>query len=881
MALHSLYSSLFTLSAVLSFATAIYTLRHSQLPEATAFALLLGSQGLWALANLLQLFSPELRGQLLWDSLALLATDLAINAALSFALTYSGHEKFLRRYWFWLLLFPALHQVMIWSDGFHGLLRLEPRMDSSAGFAVLLYARGPWLWLSLGYNYLLMVAAMLVLARSASRAARHFRVQAWMLVLGLALPSLGVLLGISGLVRPFPFSNSSLDFTPIWFLLAYPILAWSLLWGRVLEILPVAYDMLFEALPESVIVLDRHQRIIAANRQARHSFGLDPRRQPALAVALPALRVSNSACAEQGAQQIVERYDARGVVSMLELTVTPLRDRRHSVGGQLLLIRDVTARWQAEQALRLSERDYKTLAFEHARLYEEAQRRSEQTETLRLAAATVAESLDMQETVERILEQLARVVPYDSASVQLRRGNDSEIFGCRGFAHPERIIGIRLPILSDSLCRAVYLDGKTKIVDDIRMVSDFVYIADEPIRSWLGLPMIVGERVLGMLALRSARLAHFNAEHARLGMAFATQVAIALEHGKLYQREVRARARLVLLQQAAREIAAHSATASSLYQAVYQATTKLMPAEVFVIVLFEGALAQAVYVVHHGQQQPGKPYPRVGSFADLVVQRGSALRLGYFATFHTPELSALNASGDICSGLAVPLWGRAGPLGVIFTQSATSDPYSDEDATLLELLAAHVATALENSVIFARIERLATLDSLTGLSNRRHFFVQAQALSAQALCQARPLAVILLDLDYFKQVNDTYGHQAGDEVLRMVAQTCRRCLRADDLLARYGGEELAFLMPNTGPAEAVVVAERLCQAIADLRVAVAGATIRLTASLGVAAETSYCGDLDAILGRADTALYQAKAAGRNRVACASETPAALLSLRKS
>jgi len=165
----------------------------------------------------------------------------------------------------------------------------------------------------------------------------------------------------------------------------------------------------------------------------------------------------------------------------------------------------------------------------------------------------------------------------------------------------------------------------------------------------------------------------------------------------------------------------------------------------------------------------------------------------------------------------------------------------------------------------------ATHDPLTGVVNRRYLEELARKEVDRAQRHHRPLAAAMLDADHFKRINDSHGHHAGDEVLRAIADRCRRTLRTNDVLGRYGGEEFVVLFPETNLAEARIVAERLRAAIADEPVTVGGSTLPVTVSLGVAALTPEM-DLQRLLHTADGAMYAAKQAGRNLV-CTAEAPA--------
>jgi len=167
-------------------------------------------------------------------------------------------------------------------------------------------------------------------------------------------------------------------------------------------------------------------------------------------------------------------------------------------------------------------------------------------------------------------------------------------------------------------------------------------------------------------------------------------------------------------------------------------------------------------------------------------------------------------------------------------------------------------------------EQLAITDSLTGMFNRRHFFDLARQELARALRYGHPLTLIMLDIDHFKQVNDTYGHIAGDDVLVMQASLIRASLREGDLVGRYGGEEFVILLPDTDLEHARQAAERLREAIAVQNLETARGVISVTISIGIAstshAQTGADLSLDQMLSWADDALYHAKRAGRNRIA---------------
>lgn len=167
-----------------------------------------------------------------------------------------------------------------------------------------------------------------------------------------------------------------------------------------------------------------------------------------------------------------------------------------------------------------------------------------------------------------------------------------------------------------------------------------------------------------------------------------------------------------------------------------------------------------------------------------------------------------------------------------------------------------------------QLAHIARTDALTQVTNRRHFFELAEPEFQKARGLGGQLGVVMLDVDYFKKINDTYGHQIGDEVLRHVAKVCKNNLRQTDLFARYGGEEFICLVQGEDASDTQHIAEKLRQALEETPILLPDQHISITASLGVAVLQGAAKSLDELIGKADEALYTSKKEGRNRVTVA-------------
>ena len=216
---------------------------------------------------------------------------------------------------------------------------------------------------------------------------------------------------------------------------------------------------------------------------------------------------------------------------------------------------------------------------------------------------------------------------------------------------------------------------------------------------------------------------------------------------------------------------------------------------------------------------------------------------------------------SIKSGLAVPLFGEGDEsLGFLSVYGTTSAELSERTLGDLELLALRVAPAIGNARRYGEARQLADTDALTGLHNRRTFHETLSREVARAQRYGRTLALIVLDLDDFKVVNDTYGHLAGDAVLAEVGERLRSVARSADVACRIGGEEFAVILPESGLADAEAFYQRLANAISTRPISEIG-SVQFSAGIG---ELRPDDDSVSLFERADHSLYDAKRAGKNR-----------------
>jgi diguanylate cyclase (GGDEF)-like protein len=285
--------------------------------------------------------------------------------------------------------------------------------------------------------------------------------------------------------------------------------------------------------------------------------------------------------------------------------------------------------------------------------------------------------------------------------------------------------------------------------------------------------------------------------------------------------------------------------------------------------LLDLALQTAVDAVDAGsgrlssRSTPDEPLletARVGSLDDY----GTAVLEAEAGALHSGLLNEVNADGLHVASVALAARERGARVHGVITVARRGEPFSEDDRDLLKSLGAQATVALQNVDLHLQVSRQAVTDQLTGLANHGRFQDLLSTEVEQVRRYGHPLSLILLDIDNFKSVNDTYGHQQGDQVLKAVARALRENSREADVPARYGGEEMALILPHTDLEGAFAIAERARESIESLCVPLVEGVgdLRVTASLGVATMTE--GEKDGLIGEADAALYEAKRSGKNR-----------------
>ena len=271
-----------------------------------------------------------------------------------------------------------------------------------------------------------------------------------------------------------------------------------------------------------------------------------------------------------------------------------------------------------------------------------------------------------------------------------------------------------------------------------------------------------------------------------------------------------------------------------------------------------------------------------GSHADFY--RGSKLRfteglVGYAASEQRPMIVAdlqreqreanLPKPKAVRGALVVPIVSESTTIGCVLFTSAIVRAYTFDQQRLVDRLIRLASVGIQNARLHSKTLELADTDSMTGLLTNRAYQERLENEFRKAQQSRLSLALLIIDVDYFKHVNDTYCHPQGDELLRQLGEVIRQHARKDDVCCRYGGDEFTIVMPQTIKAEAAMVASRIRQAVEDRLFQLDAATAKITISVGVAGYPQDTATKPALVKAADDALYAAKQSGRNNVKLAS------------
>jgi two-component system, cell cycle response regulator len=411
------------------------------------------------------------------------------------------------------------------------------------------------------------------------------------------------------------------------------------------------------------------------------------------------------------------------------------------------------------------------------------------------------------------------------------------------------------------------------------------YTGPCPVRALTALPLMEGDTLRGLLVLDRVENTGFTPEEEELALKAARHCLRAIHNERVFVQLERAKVEQGKLYRAAQALGSALSEKDVLDVGVRAAREIASFDLAAVTVYHEGTQAHEVCAAKSDGGEiddlVGARFAHNAGLVSMVVKNRCALPYkGDFDGARQIVLTRRLPWPKMPSLLVLPLLLHERVLGTLILGARRRHAFGDAVRPTLEVLASHLAVSLSNARMVHKLEQMATTDGLTGLYNKRAM-LEAAAQKMQAATRfGRPLSVVICDIDLFKKVNDTHGHDVGDLVIKGLGEVLNRQKRSTDLVARFGGEEFVVLCEQTDEAGAMLLAERIREDFEKTTFHIGGsargdddrasqATVKVTCSLGTATFPAVGGDWDTLFKAADEALYASKRGGRNRSTAAS------------
>lgn len=414
------------------------------------------------------------------------------------------------------------------------------------------------------------------------------------------------------------------------------------------------------------------------------------------------------------------------------------------------------------------------------------------------------------------------------------------------------------------------------------------YAKDVPVKSFLAVPLVVEEEEafgcepIGILLVDSLKEDAFEEKEKRIVSLVSGRVVSIINKYHLSQKIQLSSKELTSFYEFTKKISS-TLELDVIFNHVVDTLGRVLEADALAITLLDREKNTSI-LKRVGRERrediEGKIVPHYDTLIGLVVE---TKRYFYSEDFSAREKyrSVLGKEIDFACGIkdikSILIYLLTEPktqedeeeniLGCIVIGRKTKRVFNEGERSLAEIMSQEAAKAISNSLAYIKIKELAITDGLTGLYNYRYFHERLSEALARSKRFPENVSLILVDVDKFKQLNDTYGHQVGDMVLKSLAQAISEELRRIDILARYGGDEFAIILPHTSENGAKRVAEKIRQKAKGMLLRFKGQEIRVTLTMGIStyAENSSTSTKDSLIEKADRALYEAKRLGRNRV----------------
>ncbi len=531
------------------------------------------------------------------------------------------------------------------------------------------------------------------------------------------------------------------------------------------------------------------------------------------------------------------------------------------------------------------------LVLSKSQSLEEERKQVRRLTALHDVALTSIEADNQDQLIERVTEIIGQNIFPDNFGILLMSESDETLR-----AHPSyrfystKKMEMRDVHIGEGITGETARTGVSQRVGNVRRIPHYIDM-DERTISELSVPIKFKEQILGVINAESIKRDAFTLDDERLLVTLAGQLATALEQMRKAQAERKWLDQLAHSNGLIYSIAhittqiERSLTVDEIIQTLGNELKKIQLTCIMAVydpkkktfkINYTSLKPKLLEIVENALGYPLVNYTFSLGKLNSILRTKDLLQP---VVVSTPEdeiaslfidinrkgipnvLQRIGAAGGM-EPLRLPLVVEENLLGILWVWGSG---ITKSDLPIMSIFGKQIGISLERARLFQEVQSLALTDPLTGLQNRRSLFELGKIEFSRALRMKRSFSCMMLDMDNFKLINDNYGHQIGDEVLQEFAARCAHCVRDIDMVARYGGEELIVLLPETDRETAVHVAERLRTSIAANSVKTSSGNINITVSIGVASKDENTLTLESLIARADKAMYNAKHRGRDRV----------------
>ena len=842
----------YAVSATLCLFSAGMVWKRNTNPGSVPFVLMTLSLAAWSFASIFEAGAMTANGKIFWSKWQIFGATTVTPLWLIFAAEYTGKNEFLTKKTRWMVwVIPITTLLLAFTNEMHHLIWTAVTVMADAlHLGYYSHGIGFYVIVAFSYTYLLIGTIWLFKDFLTDKKSRRFQPMFFIIVVVISWAA-----NILYILELSPITG--LDITPLSFSLIALIMSWSISSYKVFDLVPIARDALLGSMMEGVIVIDPNDIILTINPAAIEITGY--KGIPPIGRSIWDVYSKYSEVIEQFRDKtdLKEEVEIPGDQSrIIDLQITSIEMKGENTSGQLIVLRDVSKRKEAEK-IQKDQRDF--------------------AEALADTAAIINSSLDLNDVLDRILENVAKVVPHDGATIALVTDQGTAKFAAvkksEKYGSMETLLSLDINVMEMADFKEMSETHKPKIIADTYKDSDWEHTIEETkwIRSYLGAPIFRQDELLGFINLDADTLNFFQPEHAERLAIFTNYTATAITNAKLFS-ETRFRAEeMSILNEISLAIAAGVGLEETT-RAVFRQLKKVLQIDLFFLALYEPTEETVSYFMY---QKDGE---RIDIETFNLMQRPSLTRyvMQKRETIFIPDIKAEDAEVkedefirvpgfDNRTFLGIPLILRGEVIGVLSVQAAQPNAYDSKQIRLVETIAQQTSIAMDNAKLFEKTQEMAITDSLTGLFNRRYYYVILDNEIERAKRYQSPLSLIMIDIDHFKQVNDKFGHLAGDEVLQSVSEMSKKLLRQIDKMFRYGGEEFMIILPETKQEEALNVAERIRSTIAETAIKIKKGSVKLTVSIGVSEYGENHTAPNEFIESVDRAMYDAKKAGRNCV----------------